>query len=144
MLLLMGWKDPQEELNLNSKLREFFSSTHPKFAHGWQISPFHQVFGQFSAQSAEWCMCNSSEQPAGHIASKSLLLMALFMPIYSKDVCFLTSKWFCACTQVAMIKWLAPYNKSAPRNFILSIGPSWLGASGHPRITLSESSKMGR
>jgi hypothetical protein len=29
--LLMGWKDPQEELNLDSKL---ISSTHPKFAHG--------------------------------------------------------------------------------------------------------------
>src|SRR5882762_318871 len=24
LLLLMGWKDPQEELNLDSKLREFF------------------------------------------------------------------------------------------------------------------------
>jgi hypothetical protein len=34
MLLLMGQKEPQEELNLDSKLREFFSSTHPKFAHG--------------------------------------------------------------------------------------------------------------
>ena len=49
MLLLMGQKDAQEELNLDSKLKEFFSSTDPKFAHGWQISPFHQVFGQFGA-----------------------------------------------------------------------------------------------
>jgi hypothetical protein len=34
MLSLVGWKDPQEELNLDSILREFFSPAIPKFAHG--------------------------------------------------------------------------------------------------------------
>ena len=34
MLLLMGWKDPQEELNLDSKLREFFSWPIPNLRMG--------------------------------------------------------------------------------------------------------------
>jgi hypothetical protein len=61
-------------------LREFFSSTHPKFAHGWQISPFHQVFGQFGAQSAVWCMCNSPKHPAGLHCTK---IFAPYSPIYA-------------------------------------------------------------
>ena len=32
MLLLMGRKDPQEELNLDSKLREKFPAIRPDFA----------------------------------------------------------------------------------------------------------------
>jgi hypothetical protein len=55
MLLLMARKDPQEELNLDSKLREFFSSTHQICA--WltnqSISPGFCQFGQFNTQSAE-------------------------------------------------------------------------------------------
>jgi len=66
MLLLIGWKDHQEELNSDSKLKEVFFLTHPKSV---QISPFHQVFGQFGA---ECCMFISSEWPCGAILHQNI------------------------------------------------------------------------
>jgi hypothetical protein len=47
----------------------------------------------------------------GHITSKYLLLMVMFMPIYSKSVYIFDSMWFCVCTKVMVSKWLAPQTK---------------------------------
>jgi hypothetical protein len=49
------------------------------------------------------------------VGPKSLLLMALFMPIYSKSVYFLTSEQFCVCTKVVVTKLLAPLKKESPK-----------------------------
>jgi len=55
MLLLMAWKDSQEELNSESKLREFFLLTHPIFVTNQSISPgfqsiWHHMFILFLAK----------------------------------------------------------------------------------------------
>ena len=92
MLLLMGWKDPQEELNLDSKLREFFSWPIPNL----RMADKSVHFTRFLANLVPKVLYNACAiLPSalwGYIAPKSLLLIALSMPIYSKGVYILTSK----------------------------------------------------
>ena len=93
MLLLASRIDPQEELTLDPILREFFSPPIPKFAHSWQIRLFYQIFSHFGAQKVECCMAQLFRAALrGYAASKCSLLVALLMPIYSKNVYFLAPK----------------------------------------------------
>ena len=77
MLLLMGQKDPQEELNLDSNLGEFFFPCPiPNLHMADKSIHFHQVWC-----SKCWMMHVQFFQVAlqGYITSKSLLLIALFI-----------------------------------------------------------------
>ena len=76
MLLSVGWKDSQEELNLELILREFFSPPFLKFAHGWQI---YQIFSYFGTQNTgfQCCMLSYSKQPCGAILHKMFTIHGL-------------------------------------------------------------------
>jgi hypothetical protein len=82
----MDWKDTHEELNLDSKLREFFP---PQCISNLHMADKSVYFTRFSANLVPKVLnaaCAILAALQGNIASKSLLFTAQFMPIYGKGV----------------------------------------------------------
>ena len=78
-LLLMGWKDSQEESNLDLKLKEFFFSTHPQIG-AWLTN--QSISPGFWPLSFECCMISCSEQPCGAILHQILYSLWLYLCPY--------------------------------------------------------------
>ena len=81
MLLFMDRKDPQEELNLDSKLREFFSQPIPNLRMADKSVYFTRFLANLVPKVLNDACAILLRTLQGYIAPKSLLLIALFMLI---------------------------------------------------------------